>query len=262
MWALVALLFITACFNTANQTSLGYPSEVTDGVIQTTQPLSDGIVIQALDGNTIEVESNGSLHVVRYLGVAPPDARYAQDALKYNVFQVEGKNIELSIDIGGIDWDGALLRYVFIDGEMANMNVLSAGWGEVDLSLGGFDQLEAFLEAESLARSNGRGIWGVVKTTQKDFPTAIAGKTPEKNFTGGTLPMRGTFSEDMSRTCDFSDSMEPVIKGNVENATGERYYHVPGGLFYSTINIESRNGDIWFCTEHEAQVLGWRRSKR
>lgn len=51
------------------------------------------------------------------------------------------------------------------------------------------------------------------------------------------------------------------IKGNI-SSTGERIYHVPGGQFYDRTQIDSVNGERWFCTEGEARAAGWRRSQR
>ncbi|PCH87199.1 MAG: succinoglycan biosynthesis protein exoi, partial [Dehalococcoidia bacterium] len=62
--------------------------------------------------------------------------------------------------------------------------------------------------------------------------------------------------------CEFSGSDTPVIKGNVDQRSGELLYHVPESLFYSTTVVEPGQGDRWFCTEAEAQALGWERSKR
>jgi len=52
------------------------------------------------------------------------------------------------------------------------------------------------------------------------------------------------------------------IKGNISIERGERIYHVPGGEYYSQTRIDTSRGERWFCTESEARVAGWRRSKR
>jgi hypothetical protein len=51
-----------------------------------------------------------------------------------------------------------------------------------------------------------------------------------------------------------------LIKGNI-SSTGERIYHVPGGLYYNATVIDTAKGERWFCTEAEAVAAGWRRSK-
>lgn len=52
------------------------------------------------------------------------------------------------------------------------------------------------------------------------------------------------------------------IKGNISYETGEKIYHVPGGEYYDATVIRPEYGERWFCTEEEAIVAGWRRSKR
>ena len=53
----------------------------------------------------------------------------------------------------------------------------------------------------------------------------------------------------------------PVIKGNVESQTGDRLFHVPGDLLYSTTVVSEADGDTWFCTEEQAVTTGWTKSK-
>lgn len=52
------------------------------------------------------------------------------------------------------------------------------------------------------------------------------------------------------------------IKGNISLDTGERIYHLPGQKFYEKTVISPGKGERWFCSEEEARVNGWRRSKR
>ena len=50
------------------------------------------------------------------------------------------------------------------------------------------------------------------------------------------------------------------IKGNI-SAKGERIYHPPGCRYYNATVIDTNRGERWFCTEAEAVVAGWRRTK-
>lgn len=53
-----------------------------------------------------------------------------------------------------------------------------------------------------------------------------------------------------------NNSGKKSIKGNI-NSKGEKIYHVPGGAYYDRTNPEE-----WFSTETEAEVAGYRKSKR
>ena len=229
---------------------------------------SEAKVVRVIDGVTIEVEHEGERFLVRYLGVSIPASADLAEASEFNQFIAHGKTVVLSSEDAGVDFDGAHLRYVFIDGEMVNLKLLNGGWGEVAQFPASFEKFEEFFEAESLARTDGRGIWSVEAsspvpssseaTPQISRPTP----TPTQNFVGGTLPARPGSPSGSGGGCEFSGSDTPVIKGNVDQRSGELLYHVPGSLFYSTTVVEPGQGDRWFCTEAEAQALGWKRSKR
>jgi len=229
---------------------------------------SEAKVVRVIDGVTIEVEHEGERFLVRYLGVTIPASADLAEAAEFNQFIAQGKTVVLSSEDAGVDFDGAHLRYVFIDGEMVNLKLLNGGWGEVAQFPASFEKFEEFFKAESLARTDGRGIWSVEAsspvpssseaTPQISRPTP----SPNHNFVGGTLPARPGSPSGSGGGCEFSGSDTPVIKGNVDQRSGELLYHVPGSLFYSTTVVEPGQGDRWFCTEAEAQALGWKRSKR
>ena len=229
---------------------------------------SEAKVVRVIDGVTIEVEHEGERFLVRYLGVSIPASADLAEASEFNQFIAQGKTVVLSSEDAGVDFDGAHLRYVFIDGEMVNLKLLNGGWGEVAQFPASFEKFEEFFEAESLARTDGRGIWSVEASSpvpsSSEATPQISRPTPSptQNFVGGTLPARPGSPSGSGGGCEFYGSDTPVIKGNVDQRSGELLYHVPGSLFYSTTVVEPGQGDRWFCTEAEAQALGWKRSKR
>ena len=229
---------------------------------------SEAKVVRVIDGVTIEVEHEGERFLVRYLGVTIPASADLAEAAEFNQFIAQGKTVVLASEDAGVDFDGAHLRYVFIDGEMVNLKLLNGGWGEVAQFPASFEKFEEFFKAESLARTDGRGIWSVEASSpvpsSSEATPQISRPTPSptQNFVGGTLPARPGSPSGSGGGCEFSGSATPVIKGNVDQRSGELLYHVPEGLFYSTTVVEPGQGDRWFCTEAEAQALGWERSKR
>ena len=50
------------------------------------------------------------------------------------------------------------------------------------------------------------------------------------------------------------------IKGNI-NSKGEKIYHVPGGRYYDSTQIDLPQGERWFCNERQAKDAGWRASQ-
>ncbi len=218
-----------------------------------------GTVVEILDGVTVEIENAGSVYRVRYLGVAVPISGDSGGAAEFNRFLVQGKTVVLAKDLVDRDTDGALLRYVYADGEMVNTKLLTSGWGMVADYPAEFDQVEAFLHAQADAEVNNRGVWSdaVAQAPDSPTPTPVA---PGGFGMGGTLP--SPLGPGGPGICDFSGSTDPIIKGNVDPLSAERLYHVPGGLFYSTTVIDESDGEAWFCTETQAEALGWKRSKR
>lgn len=51
------------------------------------------------------------------------------------------------------------------------------------------------------------------------------------------------------------------IKGNISFSTGEKVYHLPGQKYYNSTEINTNAGEKYFCTEQEALLAGWRKSK-
>jgi micrococcal nuclease len=201
-------------------------------------------VTRVVDGDTIEVMMAGTTYKVRYIGVDTPetvDPRrpvgcYGREASERNRQLVQGKTVELEKDISETDDFGRLLRYVWVDGEMANATLVREGYAVATTYPPDVKHQELFLTLQREARDAGLGLWGPACAS----PTAPVA-------TGA---------------CDFSGTGQPVIKGNISQSTGEKIYHVPGGEFYGKTVIDEAAGERWFCTEQEAVAAGWRRSKR
>lgn len=49
-----------------------------------------------------------------------------------------------------------------------------------------------------------------------------------------------------------------VIKGNIDKATGEHFYHLPGCRHYAQIILDMDTGEGFFCSEREASSAGFR----
>ena len=223
-------------------------------------------VLEVIDGVTIDVEIDGQRFRVAYLGVAVPDSEASganrsslgDNALSFNRFSVENQVVEL--ERGDLDTDpsGHLLRYVFVNGEMVNLALLTNGYVSVAGYPTDFAQRTAFVIAEESAKRSERGIWEAPAPDNSE--TAPQTPTPTRPPFGGTLPIPPDMKGKIA-VCDYSGTSQPVIKGNVDSRTSLHVFHVPGGFFYATTLISEADGDRWFCTEAEALEAGWKRSK-
>ena len=223
-------------------------------------------VKRVVDGVTIDVVAGGKKLRVRYLGVEIPvnggtdgeEGNLAERALEFNTFLVDGRTVELENDVVETDLAGLELRYVYVNGEMVNEVLLTNGYATVTSFPPDFAYKNSFLVAEESAKRDQRGFWKRSSSPLgQEMPTPVPTTVPA--FPGGTLPLPPG-AQQGGAVCDYSDTGEPVIKGNVESRTGELIYHVPGGFFYATTKVEESEGDRWFCTEDEAIAAGWKRS--
>ena len=163
---------------------------------------------------------------------------FGHESSEYNAGLVLGKTVALEKDVSETDQFGRLLRYVWLDGEMVNATLVRDGYAQAssyppDVK---YQALLSTLQAE--ARDAGRGLWGAAC---EPTPTATAAPA-------------------VAGACDYSATVEPVIKGNI-SASGEKIYHVPGGAFFDKTVVDTAKGERWFCTEAEAIAAGWRKSK-
>jgi endonuclease YncB( thermonuclease family) len=263
------LVFILACASSDDASTDSTPGPIptpAGGVTSSTQTVpSEAEVVRVIDGVTIEVENDGTRYLVRYLGVSIPVDADVIGALEFNRFMAEGRPVVLSSDDAEVDVDGAHLRYVYIGRRNGESKALERWLGRGCAVSDQLEKFEEFYKVESLARTDGRGIWSMELSAPATEPTTSASEPkpsepttpvptapqptvrPTQNFAGGTLPAApgspASPGGGPGSVCDYSGSNTPIIKGNVDQKTGERLYHVPDELFYSTTVIETEQGD-------------------
>ena len=85
-----------------------------------TMGVVEATVVRVIDGDTIEVEIDGTSYRVRYIGIDTPETVHPQkpvecfgkEASEKNRELVEGKRVRLEKDVSDTDKYGRLLRYV------------------------------------------------------------------------------------------------------------------------------------------------------
>ncbi len=138
--------------------------------------------VQALDGNTIEVQIGEELHEVRYVLSQSPtlDEPLGEAAMARNQELVAGQTIYLEKDKNEADRNGRLLRYVYLsDGRMVNEILVREGWAQV-VPVGGDVKYEPELRmAQADAMIQGQGMWGTERATANRAAVLRAGPGPE-----------------------------------------------------------------------------------
>ncbi len=125
------------------------------------------LVTRVIDGDTIEVDIDGTIYKVRYMGIDTPElddkrlefCALAQEATRCNRQLVEGKTVRLEKDVSETDHYGRLLRYVYVDDIFVNAKLVRQGlaWAKVyEPNTKCQDILE---KAEAEARQDKIGIW-------------------------------------------------------------------------------------------------------
>jgi len=126
-------------------------------------------VVRVIDGDTIEVDIDGTSYKVRYIGIDTPEldderAEYcalAQEATRYNRQLVEGKSVWLEKDVSETDKYGRLLRYVYVDNIFVNAKLVKQGLACVEAYEPNTKYWGYLEELETEAIQTGRGIWAV-----------------------------------------------------------------------------------------------------
>lgn len=116
---------------------------------------------------------------------------------------------------------GRTLALVYRDNTLINKIMLEEGWGRTDYRKN--SQREILTSAYHTAQVNKIGIWSLCRKEDK-------------------VPSDCT------------------IKGNIDKATYEKFYHLPSCRHYNEIVIEEDRGERFFCSEEEASKAGFKKA--
>jgi len=197
------------------------------------------LVVDVIDGDTIEVNMDGANYRVRYIGIDTPEYNETcgNDATQANAALVEGKTVAMLRDVNNTDSFGRLLRYVFISGVFVNAALVDEGWAEAvayppDTAFASYFEL-----LETVAYEAGRGCHpsGVFTETLTINPTPTSRPTPTVAM-GVTV----TASRDM----------------NLRSGPGTNYPLAGVLTAGQTMNVEARNSD-WLYLANGMWVAGW-----
>jgi len=125
-------------------------------------------VIRVVDGDTIVVEYKGNEEKVRLIGVDTPESvhpnevKNTEEGIKtsnYTKERLNGKTVELELDVQERDKYGRILAYVYIDGEMYNKELLRLGYAKVATYPPNVKYVDYFTKIQEEARENKVGLW-------------------------------------------------------------------------------------------------------
>ncbi|MCB9823234.1 thermonuclease family protein [Candidatus Nomurabacteria bacterium] len=122
------------------------------------------------DGDTIGVDMEGKTETIRFIGVDTPETHdprksvqcFGKDAAAFTKAAIGSQKVRLEADPESDNRDrySRLLRFVYLpNGELVNYELVKEGYG---FAITGFPhtKMETFVNAETEAKNNGRGLWG------------------------------------------------------------------------------------------------------
>lgn len=175
-------------------------------------------VVDVHDGDTFTLKSGDR---VKLLGDNAPELGncMADKATEKLKELVNNKIIELKEEKR--DTYGRRMGLVYVDGQLINEQMLKQGLARPDYTSN--SQSDLLKSAYKEASDNGIGIHSdVCKKTNPKPPNSKC-----------------------------------VIKGNIDKASWEHFYHLPNCRHYSQIVLDTDLGESYFCSEKEAQVAGF-----
>ena len=141
------------------------PTQVRTFTPDTMEP---ALVTRVIDGDTVEVNLDGNLQTVRYIGIDTPETKhpskpiecFGPEASQFNEELVAGKQVLLEKDITDRDRYGRLLRYVWIEeAGLVNQILGENGYARVSTYPPDVEYESLLIEAESFAQAYGIGRW-------------------------------------------------------------------------------------------------------
>lgn len=187
-----------------------------------TERKNNSQVAEVVDGDTFQLKSGKR---IRLMGVdAPEYDRCGGGEAKARLTQlISGENVNLKEEKQ--EAFGRSLALVYVKNQFINKIMLEEGWGRTDYRKN--SQREVLTSAYHEAKVNKLGIFSDLCREEKG-------------------------SESQTADC--------VIKGNIDQATYEKFYHYPGCRYYDQIVIDKDRGEGYFCTEEEASKAGFRKA--
>ena len=137
-------------------------------------------LVRVSDGDTIVVEIDGLEYRVRYLGMDTPETHHpdigagwlGQEATEANKALLAGGTVMLEKDITDADHYDRILRYVWVDGQMVQLELLRQGLARVGFYEPDVKYRQQFFAAEREAQQAKRGLWGPKPTPAPEQPFA------------------------------------------------------------------------------------------
>ena len=125
-------------------------------------------VLKVVDGDTIQIDYNGTKEKVRLIGIDTPESVHPDEtknnengkiASEYTKSLLTDKSVKIELDVQERDKYGRILAYVYLDGKMINKKLLEDGYAQVATFPPNVKYVDEFIEIEKEAKKAKRGLW-------------------------------------------------------------------------------------------------------
>lgn len=168
-WGSVALLVILVLILLFEERTAEPGSDGAPAVGSTSDPAGavTAKVLRVVDGDTIEVDLDGTTEDVRYIGIDTPETVkpdtpvqcFGPEASARNHELVEGRTVRLRFDRERRDAYGRLLAYVFVGDRLINAALVSGGFARTLEIAPNTSRAAELGRLEDKAGAAGRGLW-------------------------------------------------------------------------------------------------------
>lgn len=132
-------------------------------------PYQVGTVTKVIDGDTIEVNLNGKTEKVRMLLVDTPETvhpnkpvqPYGKEASEFTKKLLLNKEVKLEKDKEDRDQYQRLLRYIYVDSQSVQEQLLSKGFARVVIYPPNTKYVQKYQKIQDQAKSKKIGIWSI-----------------------------------------------------------------------------------------------------
>jgi len=220
---------------TYTPTSTPLPSLPPGGECIPTHTLQVATTVSVIDGDTIDVNVEGEVYRVRYIGMDTPERwePFYAEAKAFDRSLVEGKTLYLYKDVSETDRYGRLLRYVVADDVFVNLELVHQGWATVATYPPDVACADAFLTAQQDAQENGRGIWAPTQTPTPT-PTAAPTVTPTPTRSRGQARLAISYiqysgSDEYVKISNTGTASQNMTGWKIQSVVGDQWYSFPLG---------------------------------
>jgi endonuclease YncB( thermonuclease family) len=150
---------------------LGFSAQDTERLVSLLRTNQPGLyaVTEFVDGDTIRVDMEGTIEIIRFIGIDTPEKNhpakpvqcFAQAASKHLREIIGNSDVRLEADPTNSNRDryDRLLRYVYLpDGTLINAKQIEDGYAFAYLGFP-FEKQAEFAALEDTARNQERGLW-------------------------------------------------------------------------------------------------------